>query len=80
MVGLGSVSVAFACGGSDANNPFDGPDASGDGGQHDVVVHVFPEVSFADTTKALGCSAHLRNVIDANGTVLQTCPPDQGSH
>ena len=25
-----------------------------------------------------GCSGDLRNVIDENGVVLQTCPPDQG--
>src|SRR6185436_15225499 len=30
------------------------------------------------TTSTLGCSADLKNVIDANGGLVKTCPPDQG--
>jgi hypothetical protein len=31
-----------------------------------------------DGSAALGCSADLHGVVDANGTVVMTCPPDQG--
>ena len=37
-----------------------------------------PGVDAADVGCSVACSSDLHSVLDCNGTVLQTCPPDQG--
>jgi hypothetical protein len=39
---------------------------------------VFNEGGGSDASTAFGCSADLRSVVDANGNIVSTCPPDQG--
>ena len=59
--------IAVGCGSTQSQND-GGVDASpGDGGP-----------SFTDGSTQNGCSADLRSIVDANGNVVTTCPPDQG--
>ncbi len=80
---LGCVSVItgplLACGGDTENISPPGPDASSpdtasDGAITDTLV---ADTSKADAAKN-GCSNDLRDILDPNGNVLMTCPPDQG--
>ena len=81
--GLAWVGAAafLACSGSPPSG-FADPDAGGgtDGGVDPDATDPFGKLDGgpdAIGTKQ-GCSGDLRNVIDENGVVLQTCPPDQG--
>src|SRR5262245_15332640 len=64
-------------GGSDASGGSGGKGGSGgnglDGGTDAPV-----NLDAGDAASSYGCSADLHSVVDANGTVVETCPPDQG--
>lgn len=69
--GCGGNSGSFFDAGDDGNAPIDGavddsPFQFGDTGPN------------KDGGPTGGCSPDLRNVVDSNGNVIQTCPPDQG--
>ena len=75
LASVGAVAAVLACG-STPTSPFADPDGgvvdpdSGDPfGKND---------SGEGGGKAQGCSSDLRSVIDENGVVQLTCPPDQG--
>ncbi len=83
---LGAVSVVaigmVACGGSTPSgfnlndggpNPTDGGGPTDDANPFD-----FDSATVDGGGKKFGCSGDLRNVIDENGNVVSTCPPDQG--
>ena len=78
-----SVLFALGCGGTKSG--FGDPDG-GDGGGGDSSVNGDGGCAFCgiDSGKTdggglqYGCSGDLRNVIDGNGNVVQTCPDDQG--
>ncbi|HEX8790894.1 MAG TPA: IgGFc-binding protein [Polyangiaceae bacterium] len=72
-----------ACGSSGSNGASGGtPTDAGTGG--DTTTRGDGGGSFGDgssggdATTTFGCSADLRNVVDQNGNVVQTCPDDQG--
>jgi len=66
--------VLYACGSHDFGN---GNDA---GTRGDVVVQPTIDASFNDSQAPviINCSADLHNVLDDQGNVVMTCPPDQG--
>lgn len=74
-VGLGTV----ACGGGGGSFFGDGgPDSStSDAGIEDSPFNLGDTGPGKDGGNG-GCSPDLRNVVDSNGNVIQTCPPDQG--
>lgn len=77
--------LANACG--DSGGETQGPSTSGgtseagstggggDGGEGGGVI--LPDAG-PDGSASYGCSADLHSVIDANGVIVATCPPDQG--
>ena len=74
LASLGAVAAFVGCGNNSTTN-FGDPDGgvvdpdSGDPfGKHDG----------GDGGSATGCSSDLRSVIDENGVIQLTCPPDQG--
>ncbi len=69
-VACGSNSNGFEDAGNDASSPIDG--ASID------ATNPFGDSGSKDSGGGAGCSGDLRSVIDSNGNVIQTCPPDQG--
>jgi hypothetical protein len=73
-LGCGSSPSPFGMpeGGTDAGT--DGATDAGAGGDDATL---FGDGG-TDGSAGLGCSADLRNVVDMNGVVKQTCPPDQG--
>src|SRR4051794_13737627 len=78
-VGLGLLSTLFAalpgaCSGSGNGGSGAGGSAPDAGAGGDVGF----DAGGGDGSAQLGCSADLRSVIDANGMVVTTCPPDQG--
>ena len=84
---LGTVSVValgmMACGGSTPsgfNLNDGGPTPTDDGGTptDDANPFDFDSATVDGGGKKFGCSGDLRNVIDENGNVVSTCPPDQG--
>ncbi len=70
----------FGCGGGGGSFFGDaGHDGSvGDGGGLSDSPFQFQDGGGGDGSTTYGCSGDLRNVIDGNGNVIQTCPPDQG--
>lgn len=89
-VALSLLAASWVCAcGSDSNGTTPGKDAglggggsagaggsggsAGDAGGDGPVI-----VIDGGDSGALGCSADLRSVVDANGEVVETCPPDQG--
>ncbi len=75
VVLFGAVTLAAACGGNSGNFGDGGTDA-GEAGLLDVK-SPFGD-SGSDGGAGTGCSGDLRSVIDSNGNVVTTCPPDQG--
>jgi hypothetical protein len=75
-----AILVVTGCSSSDNVAPSKQPDggggssgsagSSGDGG-------IDPPDASGDAS-TYGCSADLRSIVDSNGNVIQTCPPDQG--
>ncbi len=84
-VSVGSIlllATCAACGGSDPSKFGEGTDggpATDSGVPGDDGGDPFGNVDGGDGGgKKLGCSGDLRNVIDEQGVVQTTCPPDQG--
>ena len=76
--------MSVACGGVGSGFGKDGGDV--DGGEADSSIQPDGGCPFCGVDSGkndgggqqLGCSGDLRDVIDGNGTVIQTCPDDQG--
>jgi IgGFc binding protein len=75
---LGALGACGDSGGSGPENPPDaGAGASSAGGAGGSGGILLPDAG-SDAPSGYGCSADLRSVVDANGVVVATCPPDQG--
>ncbi len=73
FVALASLTaVLYACGSHDFGN-------GNDAGTADSALPTI-DAAFADTTAppVINCSADLHSVLDDQGNVIKTCPPDQG--
>ncbi len=70
------AAIVAGCGTSSPLNV----DASTDSGSADVIAEnpTFSVDAKVDAGTPPGCSLDLHDVVDANGNVIQTCPPDQG--
>jgi hypothetical protein len=79
LTALGSTTTILfaACGGSGPSG-FVTPDGSTDGPARDDAPVFVVDGGADGPGRKLGCSGDLRNVIDENGVVVTTCPPDQG--
>ncbi len=74
---LGVFGYACSAGNSGSSSSGDGPGSGGAGGEGGSS-GPFMTGSGGGTTTGNGCSPDLKSVLDPNGNVLQTCPPDQG--
>ena len=74
---LGFMASAGACGNS--TRAGFAPDAGGTDASVRTDGGIFnPDGGIADSESTFGCSGDLRSIVDANGTVVATCPADQG--
>lgn len=87
LVTLCTVVAFYACSASDGASPPDGTGADGTGGSSTATTSSGGEGAGINmggfnaggsSNETFGCSADLRYVIDANGTVLEECWPDYG--
>ncbi len=83
VVFAGASFVAIACFIACGSSPSGFGDAGADGSVNDSAPFGDGSNPFGDSGKdatgpGSGCSGDLRSVIDSNGNVTQTCPPDQG--
>lgn len=77
LVASGSSALLLACGGGGGEAaPDTTSDATTDAPSDASGFDVSGDVSL--DSGSFGCSADLRSVVDATGTVVKTCPPDQG--
>jgi hypothetical protein len=69
--------LAAACGGGGGgfSNPGDAGNADATGGDDGGMLL---GDAAGDGAASFGCSGDLRSIVDGNGKVVQTCPPDQG--
>lgn len=73
LFGSSTLLAWASCGGGGQNSA----SSSGAGGSLDAGMSGAGGLSF-DASGNLGCSGDLRDVVDSDGHVVTTCPPDQG--
>jgi hypothetical protein len=69
--------AAFGCGPADSGDG-DGGNGDGDGGNGTIDASNLPQVDAYQQER--NCSGDLQHVLDENGTILETCWPDQGCY
>ena len=78
-IGLISALTLVACGGTEPSGFLNGNDGgvTTDSAFDDSGFN-FGDAGDGGSGPVMGCSPDLRNVVDGNGLVIATCPPDQG--
>ena len=73
----GFVAIAVACGSSNRNFSED-TDPTVPTGPEGGILGGFGDAGEGGTGPGASCSGDLHSVVDANGNVISTCPPDKG--